>query len=177
MIFKLRQWCEGIIIAIIISVIIEMLIPDNKNKKYVKVMIGIYIMFASLNPILEMLNYDINFDDILKIDSSNTIQTSSNIYNDKIKRVYVLGIEEKIKEDIENLGYEVENVKVFVDSNYEMISKLEIKINGKLNLTSNIMNVEKVIIGNKKEEYKYEDIVSFLKEEYLLETGQVFIND
>ena len=36
MILKIRAWCEGIIIAIIISIIIEMILPDGKNKKYVK---------------------------------------------------------------------------------------------------------------------------------------------
>ena len=64
MILKLREWCEGIIIAIIISIIIEMLIPDNKSKKYVKVIIGIYIMFVSLNPLLKILNYD--YDKMIK---------------------------------------------------------------------------------------------------------------
>ena len=59
MILKIRAWCEGIIIAIIISIIIEMILPDGKNKKYVKVVIGIYIMFVVLNPILEIINYDI----------------------------------------------------------------------------------------------------------------------
>ena len=36
MIIKIRQWCEGIIIAVIISIIIEMIIPEGKNKKYIK---------------------------------------------------------------------------------------------------------------------------------------------
>ena len=32
MILKLKQWCEGIVIAIIITIIIEMLIPDSNKK-------------------------------------------------------------------------------------------------------------------------------------------------
>ena len=69
MILKLKAWCEGIVIAIIISTIIEMIIPDNKSKKYVKVVIGIYIMFVCLNPILELFKYDLNFEDILDIET------------------------------------------------------------------------------------------------------------
>ena len=76
MIIKIRQWCEGIIIAVIISIIIEMIIPEGKNKKYIKVIIGVYIMFVSLTPILELLDYDFNFN---KNMNYNTIETSQSI--------------------------------------------------------------------------------------------------
>ena len=61
MILAIKNWCEGIIIAIIISIIVELLLPNGNNRKYVKVVSGIYIMFVILNPLLEMLKYDINF--------------------------------------------------------------------------------------------------------------------
>ena len=53
-----REWCEGIIIAVIISIIIEAILPDGNNKKYVKVVVGIYIIFTILNPILGKLDID-----------------------------------------------------------------------------------------------------------------------
>lgn len=168
MIFKLKQWCEGIIIAIIISVIIEMLIPDNKSKKYVKVIIGIYIMFVSLNPILELLKYEIKFEDFLNI---GTIQTSNQSY-DEIKDVYVLGIEEKIKEDIETLGYKAD-VKILVDSKYEEIDEIHLKINGMQN--TNIIEIQRITIG--ESEKKYDDIISLLKNNYLVQEEKIFIKD
>ena len=64
MIGIIRGWCEGIIIAIIISVIIELLIPEGNNKKYVKVVVGIYIIFVTINPILKLIDYDFNFEDL-----------------------------------------------------------------------------------------------------------------
>lgn len=169
MILKLKQWCEGIVIAIIITIIIEMLIPDS-NKKYVKVVIGIYIMFVSLNPLLELLHYDINFENILGLD---TVQTSTNV-DTKIKDVYVLGIEEKIKEDIENLGYTVEIVQVLVDENYENISEIYLKVDN--NKSSNDIKIEEVSIG-KKENIKnqYNDIVSFLETNYSVEGNKIII--
>lgn len=169
MILKLKQWCEGIVIAIIITIIIEMLIPDS-NKKYVKVVIGIYIMFVSLNPLLELLHYDINFENILGLD---TVQTSTNV-DTKIKDVYVLGIEEKIKEDIENLGYTVEIVQVLVDENYENISEISLKVDN--NKSSNDIKIEEVSIG-KKENIKnqYNDIVSFLETNYSVEGNKIII--
>ena len=38
-----RSWCEGIIVAVIIAMLIEAILPEGNNKKYVKVVIGIYI--------------------------------------------------------------------------------------------------------------------------------------
>ena len=33
MILKIKAWCEGIIVAIIICIIIESLVPNSNNKK------------------------------------------------------------------------------------------------------------------------------------------------
>ena len=41
MINFLKTWCENIVVVLIISVIIEMILPEGKNKKYVQVIIGI----------------------------------------------------------------------------------------------------------------------------------------
>lgn len=172
MILKLREWCEGIIIAIIISIIIEMLIPDNKSKKYVKVVIGIYIMFVSLNPILEVIKYDFDFSNIFNYE---TIEATSTNLDNNIKDVYVLGIEEKIKEDAEELGYNIENVKVEVDSNYEQIEKILLKIGS--NSNSNIIKIEEINIGkeeNKKQNYL--DIVAMLIDNYSVEDDKIIIN-
>ena len=40
----ITNWAEGIIVAVIIGTIIEMILPNGKSKKYIKVVIGIYIL-------------------------------------------------------------------------------------------------------------------------------------
>ncbi len=163
MIIKIKQWCEGIIIAVIISVIIEMIIPEGKNKKYIKVIIGIYIMFVSLSPLLEFLHYDINFDEIANFD---TIETSQNIDND-IKDIYISGIEENLKLEIEDLGYEVEFIKIYTDINYENIEKVELKISGKKG------EIKPIVIGENKEENNYDDIVELINTNYLVDNQNI----
>ena len=158
MIIKIRQWCEGIIIAVIISIIIEMIIPERKNKKYIKVIIGVYIMFVSLTPILELLDYDFNFN---KNMNYNTIETSQSI-NNNIKDIYISGIEENLKNEIEELGYEVENIKIYTDINYENIEKIELKIVGKKG------EIKQVIIGEDNTKNNYEDIVEFINKNYFV---------
>lgn len=173
MILKIRSWCEGIIIAIIISVIIEMLIPEGNNKKYVKVIVGIYIMFVMLNPILELLNYDFDYD-FSNIFNFEYEEAYSSL-DSEIKDVYIIGIEESIKEEIEELGYIVKRVKVFVDLNYENIEKIELEVEKDMN---NI-EIETVVIGNGgqdsiNENDEYDDILKYLYENYFIEENQVF---
>ena len=66
----ISAWAQGIIIAVIVGSIIQMLLPENKNKKYIKVVIGIYILFSILSPIVgkNLSLDDYNFDNYLLID-------------------------------------------------------------------------------------------------------------
>ena len=38
----LKAWCENILVAVMISTLIEMMLPEGKTQKYIKVVIGIY---------------------------------------------------------------------------------------------------------------------------------------
>lgn len=167
MIGIIKGWCEGLIVAIIISVIIELLIPEGNNKKYVKVVVGIYIIFVTINPILKLIDYDFTFENIFDL---KTEEASINLDTD-IKDVYVLGIEETIKKEIEDLGYNVNSVIVRVDKNYENIESIEISVTEK---EENTINVDPVIIGdNIKPKIKYDDITKFLVENYLVDKENI----
>ena len=165
-----RNWCEGLVIAVIISIIIEMLIPEGNNKKYIKVVIGLYIIFVIINPILDIFNYDF---DLRRVFSYDTIETSSNIinYEDNIRKVYINGIENEIKNEVINLGYQVSSVKIFVDKDYTNIRKIELQILGK-NVNNN--SIEPIIIGKEKiQENEYYDLKVFLTKKYLIGEEQI----
>ena len=165
MILKIKDWCEEIIVAVILCIIIESLIPNGSNKKYVKVVIGIYIMYVTFNPFFSILNCDIDLTKNFSDFSKDSYQEVSSNLNNNIKDVYILGIEENIKKEIENLGYKVEYVKVFVDINYENIEKISLKI---ISEKTNI--VEPVIINSNIEEKSesYEMIREYIFENYLV---------
>ena len=174
MILAIKNWCEGIIIAIIISIIVELLLPNGNNKKYVKVVSGIYIMFVILNPILEMLKYDINFENMFNF--GETQQVTQTMSQD-IKDIYVVRIKESIKQDIEKLGYNVETLEILLDSNYENIEKIELKVELK---EDKVKAVEKVEIGKDKTDLdnSYSEIIELLKENYLVdETKIIFLSN
>lgn len=174
MILAIKNWCEGIIIAIIISIIVELLLPNGNNKKYVKVVSGIYIMFVILNPILEMIKYDINFENMFNF--GETQQVTQTMSQD-IKDIYVVGIKESIKQDIEKLGYNVEILEILLDSNYENIEKIELKVELK---EDKVKAVEKVEIGKDEtdSDNSYSEIIELLKENYLVdETKIIFLSN
>ena len=49
MIEFISNWASGIIVTIIVITILEMLLPNNKNKKYIKVLMGIYLIFCMIS--------------------------------------------------------------------------------------------------------------------------------
>ena len=54
---ELKLWCENLILSVIAILLIELLIPESmENKKYIKVISGIFLMFMVLNPFIEILN-------------------------------------------------------------------------------------------------------------------------
>lgn len=164
MILEIKKWCEGIIVAVIISIIIEMIIPNGNNKKYIKVIIGVYIMYVSLSPILEFLKYDFNFDEILNFETAETFQTD----NKKISDIYIIGMENTLKYEIKELGYNVQDVKITTDINYEEIEKIELKINGKLNEISPV-NINK----NSENNQNYKDIIELIETNYLVNSNNI----
>ena len=53
MISFMSSWAEQIVLAVIVATIIEMILPQNKNKKYIQMVIGIYVLFNIISPIIE----------------------------------------------------------------------------------------------------------------------------
>lgn len=162
MILKIRLWCEELIIAIVLCIIIESLIPNGNNKKYAKVIIGIYIIFVTINPILDLLNYDFEFN---KIFDKEYEEVSGNLNYD-MKDVYIIGIEESIKKDIEELGYQVEDVDILLDSNYENIKKIEVEV---LQDKNNLKTQNAILDKN------YRDIFEILKQNYLVDEEKILL--
>ena len=85
----ITSWAQGIIVSVIIATIIEMLLPNNGNGKYVKVVVGIFILFSIVSPIITKFKGKsrslIDLDTYIKEnDKDNTIQASNlNVNNNE----------------------------------------------------------------------------------------------
>ena len=171
MISEIRVWSETIIVAILVSVIIESLIPNGNNKKYIKVIIGIYIMFVTFDPILSIFDTGFSFENSIFESALNTDVIDSSV---DMKSVYITGIEETIKEDIKLLGYDLENVKIKFDNLCENIILIELK---NVSKRKNKIEIEEVKVGEEVINDKYQDIYSYLIQNYFVnEENIVFKN-
>lgn len=66
MIKFLSSWAKGLGLAIVIVSILEMLLPNNKSKKYIRMVMGIFILFNMISPFIQNKDLldiqDINFE-------------------------------------------------------------------------------------------------------------------
>ena len=130
MIDFLSNWAQGIIVAVIIATIIEMILPNDSSKKYVKVVVGIYILFTIISPIItKFSSNNFNINDILDTkayeeqmaksdeDISKKIEENN---NRTIKDIYQSNLESDIKAKLKDKGYEVLNTYIQIrdDENY-----------------------------------------------------------
>lgn len=119
--------------AVIIGTIIEMILPEGNSKKYIKVVIGIYVLFTIVSPVITKISgKEIQVSDILDLDeyieeakTASETQNQMELQNeDNILSIYVSGIKEDMKAKIEAKGYVVNNIdiKVANDGSYTIQS-------------------------------------------------------
>ena len=49
----MSAWIKGLGLAIVIVSILEMLLPNNKTKKYIRMVMGIYVLFTIVSPFIK----------------------------------------------------------------------------------------------------------------------------
>ena len=162
MISWLTKWAQGIIVAVIIATLIELILPNGSSKKYVKVVIGVYILFTIISPVIEKLkNDDFGINEILNTQkyeeelakSDNTISAKLESNNSRtIKDIYISNLTIDIQTKLKEKGYEVisANIKIKDDENYTIekiiinLNKIENEKNEKDNIEN--VNIEKIQI-------------------------------
>ncbi len=151
MVSSISSWAQGIIIAIIVGSIIQMLLPENKNKKYIKLVIGVYILFYIINPVVgKQLNFnEFSLDEYLNVEAeTNTEET--NIYDNTVKETFKNKVIYNIRSQLNSKGYESNNIKVEIDDECNIL-KIVIKDVFENSKKSNNDNDEKNNIKNNKQ--------------------------
>ena len=160
MIEFLSSWAQGIIVAVIIATLIEMILPNSSSKKYVKVVIGMYILFTIVSPIIKKLGgKDINLNTINIEKYEQQISKSDNTISRKfednntrsIKDIYVSNLKADISAKLKEKGYEIDtpDIQIKDDENYtiEKITLKLIKMEQKQGKNNEIV-INTVEIGN-----------------------------
>ena len=139
MIEFLSSWAQGIIVAVIIAALIELILPNGSSKKYVKVVIGMYILFTIVSPIIKKIGgRDADLNAILDVEkyeqqlakSDNAISQKFEDNNSRsIKDIYVSNLKADISERLKEKGYKVATsiIEVKDDENYT-IEKITLEV-------------------------------------------------
>lgn len=119
MIEFLSSWAKSLGVTIVIVSILEMLLPNNKTKKYIRMVLGMFVIFNIISPFItnkDKLNF--NSIDIGNIDTYETSSgVSSNVVNqasmdERIEDLYQEELQKDITKKVEEQGFEVSNCKV-----------------------------------------------------------------
>lgn len=202
MIKFINSWAQGIILAVIIATIIEIILPEGNNKKYVKTVIGIYILFTIVYPLITKISdKNINLNSIInsttkemsKYDNNNLITIETNSY---IENAYKEKIEEDIKQKIEEKGYRILELNLYIEieneESYGHINSIVLQLE-KYNIeeTNTVNNVEEININvtnnkvNQKDsqtnnvisEEEIKELKGFLNSTYSVEIEKIHINE
>lgn len=168
----ISSWAEQIVVAVIIASIIEMLLPNGNNKKYIKAIIGVYILFTIISPVIgKLVNIDLKDIDYEKyfkeIETQETISQSLTTNNEKaMGEIYISNLKADMKNKLEEKGYKVENINLKVEledeKNYGKVNEIALFVSklkeedntNKKNNTIAINKIENVKIGNELENAK-----------------------
>lgn len=141
MIEFLSSWAKSLGVTIVLVSIFEMLLPNNKTKKYIRVILGIFVLFNIISPFIN--NKDnlsltsIDIENYTNTKNENINQTSM---DNRIQDLYEKELEKDITDKIENQGYKVNKCNVSAsivkDSENEenTINKITLKIEKGKNL-------------------------------------------
>lgn len=189
-------WIQGIIIAVIIGTIIEMLLPDGNCKKYVKVVIGVYILFSIVSPVITKVTgnefrvsdiYDINT--YIEVSTKSSQENIENSQQNQIKQVYITNLKNDMKQKIQEKGYSVKSLTLEISNDEQYTLKKifaqvtkrkneennEVKDVNEINITisNTTENIEEDISISTKEQ---NDLKAYLSGIYNLEEKNININ-
>lgn len=205
MISFLKTWINQIIVAVIITTIIEMILPNGNNKKYIKMVIGLYILFTIIQPVITKFtgdSIDISNFDYKKYFNSDVLETSSKDFENNnsklIKQAYINNIKEDIENKIEQKGYKLINCNINIlddetKETYGAVQSISLKIKKQTNKvdksSSNIIKIENINVGTnnntlntnttEKSDISSDEkkqIIQYLSEEYSVDTKNIVIN-
>lgn len=135
MINALTSWAKAIVMAIIIVSILEMLLPNNKTKKYIKMVMGLFILYNIISPFIKDKNaLKFEEDDLQAFTSSEmkTIEVNQESMDRRLEELYIQQIEKDITKKLEKKGYKVKSCKVQAkisnDEDTTGITKIKLKI-------------------------------------------------
>ena len=149
MIEFLSSWAKSLGLAIVIVSVLEMLLPNNKTKKYIRMVMGIYILFTIVSPFIKNkeifdLN-EINLENYTKTQITSA-EVNQESMDKRIEELYIQELEKDITKKVNEQGFNVIkcNVQAKISDNEEDSKITKIQLNVEKSETDNEENTEKI---------------------------------
>ena len=162
MIACFSEWAKNLTLAVVIVSLFEMLLPNNKTKKYIKVVMGLYILFNIISPFVKK-DFSFELENVIENSKSKTVSTeevNQTSMDTRLKQICKEELEKDITKKVEEQGYVVENcnidIKIEEETNIEKIT-LKVKNDIQQKLVKEVQKIKKVQIGESKQENKNVD--------------------
>ncbi|MDN5316525.1 MAG: stage sporulation protein [Thermoanaerobacterium sp.] len=162
-----KNWILQIAYISILAIVFELLIPSSNMKKYVKVVIGLTIMIAIINPILGFLKNGVDINSTLEREYNyNSIDINSMTKQAEVERNKLIvaeykkrlneQIKEKILDVIDASDVEVESSinEDLNDKNFGVIKNVHVVLSNVKYKMVNDINDGKIIIDTSKSDEK-----------------------
>jgi len=182
----LIEWMKQIILFILIAIVIDLLLPSTKMKKYIQLIIGLILIIMFLKPVFSIFNVNIseeinkhmtNFDQHVEEESMDNlinlqktdIQASTDAYIlEEMSKQLIHEAEEPL---LEEHAVEINEIIFYFQSDteltYESLQTIEVYVQtseGDLDEVNTIEQVEEVIIHpNEDVEESEEDVEPIIR--------------
>lgn len=168
MILGISSWASSIVIAVIFATILEMILPEGNNKKYVKTVIGIFILFTIISPVISKVaggNINIqNLANTIEFQNENIKPVSKMNTEDTIQQVYIDNLKTDLKNKLQEKGYIAKDVNIKANmakgEKYGKIENISFKLEKKKEAVEEVNEIN-IDINEKNEKEN-----NFTKEEY-----------
>ena len=135
MIDFMSSWAEQIVLAVIVATIIEMILPQNKNKKYIQMVIGVYVLFNIISPIIENKEeFSIEKYSIENYQKQTQYEVDQSSMDERLEKIYLKELQDIVTSKFEENDYKVIKCKIdaVLDSTKKNagIHSITVKIDG-----------------------------------------------
>ena len=181
MINFLSNWIGQIAVSVVIVSIFEMIIPDGSLKKYIKVVLGVYVIYCLITPfvnkgkLFDLDNIDIEKYTTSEIKKSNINQESM---DKRLESLYIDELEKNINIKLNEYGYEIYKCKIDANLNSNKENPGIHKINLVIKESKkNQIQIDEVEIGNTIENLVNEEKTEIIEDKVNTEEMRQLIAD
>lgn len=151
-----KVWCENVIIAIVVAILIEMICPE-RNIKYIKIVIGFFILYIIISPIVDNISIfkNFNFKKEIEVISNSLIEKDTNVEinnkfnlnnkSDEINESFINGLEYSLFNKLKENNINCNSIEIKFDEKNNEFEKVEIDLINLLDVENEGM-VKKIIL-------------------------------